>query len=150
MRAVVIGLFLSVAAVGWAGASPQSGSPAAELDDLFSGGRASGAELDRRIADASSHPLGSRENPVRVNMPEGQRGYLARLRCADGRAPEFMRVGSYGAGPFGSIIDGYDVRCVDAEPARSMIFMDMYHPNHDERAPPPGFTLSAGPYEQAI
>lgn len=149
MRAVVVGLILSLASSGSANASPQGGS-AADLQDLFSGGRASGAELERRVAEASRHPLGSRENPVRVNMPEGQRAYLARLRCTDGRAPEFQRVGSFGAGPFGSIIDGYDVRCADAEPGRSMIFMDMYHPAHDERAAPAGFTLASGPGEQAI
>src|SRR5215217_6682079 len=56
----------------------------------------SGPALDRRIAEAERHPLGSQENPVRAEMPPGQRDYLARLRCSDGRAPLFEREGSFG------------------------------------------------------
>jgi len=110
--------------------------------DLFSGGRANGADLSARISKAAQSPLGSRDNPVRVNMPEGERGYLGRLRCANDAAPSFSRTGSFGPGPFGSILDGYDVLCADSEPARSMLFLDMYHPEHDETVAPPGFTLA--------
>ena len=108
---------------------------------LFSGGRVNGAELDRRIAEAVKHPLGSKENPVRVNMPPGQRAYLSRLRCSDGKAPVFERVGNFGPGVYDSIIDGYDVRCLTGSPAQSMIFMDMYHPQHNETGAPAGFTI---------
>ncbi|MFN3858371.1 MAG: hypothetical protein ACK4RV_11540 [Caulobacter sp.] len=117
-------------------------SPDAGGDDLFSGGRVSAAETTRRAKAAARHPLGSRENPVRVNMPAGQRNYLTRLRCSDGAAPAFVRVGNFGAGIYGSIIDGYEVTCLGGQPARSLIFMDMYHPDHVETAAPPGFTLA--------
>lgn len=118
-----------------------------ELDALsaggvFNGGRAADSELPRLIAAAAKYPLGSRENPVRVNMPMGQRAYLDRLRCSDGAPPQYDRVGNFGAGVFGSIIDGYRVVCASAEPRESMIYMDMYHPQHDEKAPPPNFTLA--------
>lgn len=109
--------------------------------DLFSGGRASPAEVARRAKAAEKHPLGSQQNPIRVNMPAGQRAYLSRLRCSDGQPPVFFRTGNFGPGVYGSIIDGYDVKCTGASPAQSMIFMDMYHPDHDEKAAPPGFTI---------
>jgi hypothetical protein len=101
-----------------------------------------GQELARRIAAAQAHPLGSRENPVRVSMPTGQREYLSRLRCSDGTAPSFARVRNYGVGVFGAIIDGYDIVCASGDPARRIIYMDMYHPQHDETAAPPGYDLA--------
>ena len=126
--------FMAFAVAGCASAP----SAQADLDDLFGGGRVSGSQLDARVAEASTHPLGSRENPIRTNMPEGQRAYLHSLRCPDGSAPPFERVGNFGPGVYGSIIDGYEVRCPDAEPMT--LFMDMYHPDHVETAAPPGFT----------
>lgn len=124
------------------GASAQEDDLAALLG---SGGRVSGEALEARIAKAAEYPLGSRENPVRVNMPDGQRSYLRRLRCANGAPPDFSRSGSAGPGPFGSIVDAYSVTCRGSEPAQSVIFMDMYHPTHDETRAPPGFTMSVRP-----
>jgi hypothetical protein len=117
--------------------------PASNLDDLLGGGRLKGAQLAAAIDKAASHPLGSKENPVRVSRPQGQHAWLRRLRCSDDRAPTFERVGNFGPGVFGAIIDGYKVTCAGGvTPAESIIFMDMYHPDHDETAPPPGFTLT--------
>lgn len=129
-----------------ASASPKATEerPAINLADLLGGGRLKGAQLAAAIDKAANHPLGSKENPVRVSRPQGQQAYLRRLRCSDDRAPTFERVGNFGPGVFGSIIDGYKVTCAGgAAPAESMIFMDMYHPDHDETAPPPGFTVKA-------
>ncbi len=86
-------------------------------------------------------PLGSEANPVRANMPVGQRAYLDRLRCSDGSAPDYERVGNYGSGPYGSIIDGYQVDCGDSAPGEVLIFMDMYH-RHVENEAVPGFTIT--------
>ena len=41
-------------------------------------------EVRALVAAADAHPLGTLENPVRVGGPDGERAYLARLRCADG------------------------------------------------------------------
>lgn len=130
----IIGVGLALVLGGCASA------PSDEFD-LFSGGRAKGTDLQARIASAARSPLGSKENPVRVNMPQGERAYLARLRCGDGAVPVYQRAGSFGPGAFGSIIDGYDVICAGGAPKPGLIFMDMYHPDHDETAAPPGFTL---------
>jgi hypothetical protein len=140
MRKTILALALA-AALGACASQPDE---SADLDalDLLSRGRAPASQLPRLIEEASRHPLGSRENPIRVNMPPGERAYLARLRCSDGAAPTFNREGSGGGGAFGSIVDIYDVRCANGEPRQSTIWMDMYHPTHDETAAPQGFSLA--------
>lgn len=85
-----------------------------------------------------SGELGSEGNPVRCSGPPGERAYLSRLRCSDGKAPKFHRLGSYGAGPYGNILDGYNVKCEEKDAVT--VFMDMYH-KHVEKEPVPGFTI---------
>jgi len=95
-------------------------------------------EMRTLVAAADAHPLGTVENPVRVGGPEGERAYLARLRCADGSA---LRVGARreaGAGAFGSVVGAYEVFC--AADAGRIVF-DMYHEEHVETRAPAGFTL---------
>ncbi len=87
-----------------------------------------------------SGPLGSETNPVRCEGPRGERAYLSRLRCSDGKRPAYSRIGSFGVGPYGNILDGYRVKCEDAEEVR--VFMDMYHDGHAEREAVPGFTIT--------
>lgn len=101
-----------------------------------------GEELERLIAKADEQPLGSKENPVRVSRPQGQRAYLAKLRCADGTAPSFNRRGNLGVGVFGNIVDLYDLRCEGSEPATSEVVMDMYHLGRTEDRVVPGFTVA--------
>jgi hypothetical protein len=113
-----------------------------DLSDIFGGGALEGEELEKAIADAAKHPLGSENNPVRVNMPQGQRAYLSRLRCENGKKPKFERGGSVGGGPFGSIVDVYAVDCGKAAPGKVSVYLDMYHPQHREDAAVPGFTIS--------
>lgn len=88
-------------------------------------------------------PLGSRENSVKSDMPAGERAYLNRLRCEDAAPPKYNRVGSFGAGPDGHIIDGYQVTCPGSAPAEALIFMDMYHGGHVETRAVPGFIIVA-------
>ena len=85
-----------------------------------------------------SGELGSKTNPVRCSGPYGEREYLNRLRCSDGKAPEYFRVGSFGKGPYGHILDGYSVKCEEKDSVT--VFMDMYH-KHVEKEPVPGFTI---------
>jgi hypothetical protein len=114
---------------------------AQDATDLFGNKIVGGKELARLIEKAQAHPLGSKENPVRADMPGGQRAYLNRLRCADGKAPTYRRVGNFGIGVYERIIDGYEVVCEGGTPDTSMVFMDMYHPGHKEAAAVPGFTI---------
>jgi hypothetical protein len=101
----------------------------------------SGRALERAVAAAAKYPFGSQRNPVRAAMPAGEHAYLARLRCGDGRAPRFERIGSFGAGAYGNILDGYHVDCGDSAPGKVEVYMDMYHPGHVETRPVPGFTI---------
>jgi hypothetical protein len=132
---------LALSALGMVAAVPAV-VQAQDFAELFGGRKApAGKDLEKLIEKAQAHPLGSQENPVRADMPGGQRAYLGRLRCADGNRPTYSRVGSFGAGVYGRIIDGYEVLCKDSAPEKSMIFMDMYHPGHKEAAAVPGFTI---------
>ncbi|HEY0043772.1 MAG TPA: hypothetical protein VGB62_04400 [Allosphingosinicella sp.] len=106
----------------------------------FGGGGLTGKKLDKAIAKAAAHPLGSKLNPVRENMPQGQIAYLRRLRCADGTPPAFTRRGSMGVGVFGNIVDAYSVTC-PGKPTQD-IHIDMYHDGPETR-PVPGFTIGA-------
>lgn len=134
MRKILVAMALAVAMAGCA---------SSDDDDLsiLTGGRPPGTNVERIAAEIARYPLGSEQNPIRVNMPAGERAYLARLRCSDGAAPGFERQGSGGASPYGSIVDIYSVVCANGEPRQSTIWMDMYHPQHNETAAPPGFTI---------
>lgn len=113
-------------------AAPQSHLPAAGLapgqDDLAAA-----------IAAAEQHPLGSLANPIRVGGPEGERGYLFRLRCAGGAVPRVGARGDGGVDAFGTLAGVYPVTC----PAgTAQLHFDMYHEEHVEDRAPAGFTLA--------
>jgi len=97
-------------------------------------------EMSRLIAAADAHPLGSQENPIRVAGPDGERAYLARLRCADGAAARIGARHDAGIGPYGSVVGAYDVGCAGSEGGR--IVFDMYEEEHQETRAPSGFTLA--------
>jgi hypothetical protein len=91
-------------------------------------------------AEIEKHPLGSAQNPVLAEGPPGERAYLMRLRCPEGKAPTFERTGSAAQmSPYGSIMDIYQVAC-DAPPTHT-IYIDMYHRGHAEARPVAGFTI---------
>jgi hypothetical protein len=98
----------------------------------------SGKKLAKAIAKAEKSPLGSKANPVRENMPQGQRAYLARLRCPGGDKPEVSRKGNVGLGVYRNIVDLYSVTCPGSAPVE--VYMDMYHDGPEDR-PIPGFTI---------
>ena len=98
-------------------------------------------DLREALAAAAAHPLGTRENPVRVGGPEGERAYIARLRCSDGRPPQIGQRANAGVGAFGTIVDVYPLDCGNAAPGRFQLVMDMYHEEHRETRAPAGFTL---------
>jgi hypothetical protein len=92
-------------------------------------------ESDKKVSGA----LGTKTNPVRCDDPKGERQYLSRLRCPDGKRPEFSRIGSFGVGPYGNILDGYRVKCEGRDEVT--VFMDMYHEGYVEKEAVPGFTI---------
>ena len=56
------------------------------LDRALAGqSQKSGAALDRAVAAAAKHPFGSQKNPVRAEMPQGQRETSSRSSRAINR-----------------------------------------------------------------
>ena len=95
-------------------------------------------EMRALVAAAEAHPLGSIENPVRVGGPDGERAYLARLRCTNGAQPQIGARRSGGVGAFGSVVGAYELTC---GAAAARINFDIYHEEHVETRAPAGFTL---------
>lgn len=89
--------------------------------------------------ELATHQLGSAERPVRSQGPQGQRDYLNRLVCKNGKTPKFERAGSVGESPYGYPMDAYRVKC--GWSAEQLVYMDLYHPRIIEQEPIPGFTL---------
>ncbi len=98
-------------------------------------------EIERAIAAANAHPLGTAANPIRVGGPEGARAYLATLRCADGRSPTIGTVREGGVGAFGSILQLYPLDCGAAAPGRVELNVDHYQEEHPESRAPAGFRV---------
>lgn len=92
-------------------------------------------DLERIRAGA----LGSADNPVRAYLPAGEAAYLSRLKCADGWPVGAVRTGSVEGGPYGNVMDRFEVFCRGKAP--QIIYMDMYHPSAIEMRPVDGFTL---------
>ena len=136
-------LALLLAAGHAAAAEPALGQRSGAPEQLFSGiGEASSeAALDREIAEAAAHPLGSLANPIRVGGPEGARAYLARLLCADRSRPRLGARSDGGIGAFGTIVDSFPLDCGAAAPGRKELMLDIYHEEHREDRAPPGFTI---------
>lgn len=133
----ILGLCLSGGGLS-SGAMAQDANDMADMMKALGGGL-SGEDLRAAIDKAAAFPLGSKDNPVRADGPEGQRAYLSRLRCADGKTPAYVRGGSVGMGVFGYIVDVYGVTCPGSQ--AEQIHMDMYH-RHKEDSAPPGFTMA--------
>ena len=140
-KLIVAGLLLWAVPGAAQEAEPQTNEQA-EMMRSLGGGGLTGGELAKAIAAASAHPLGSKENPVRSDMPRGERAYLDKLRCADGSAPAYGRLGNVGPGVYGYIVDHYQVTCAGQAPVS--VYMDMYH-SHVESRPIPGFTMAGDP-----
>jgi hypothetical protein len=83
-------------------------------------------------------PLGDMTNPVKCDMPKGERAYLDRLRDINGNPVKYKRKGSFGVGVNGNVIDGYIVTNGDKE---VMVYMDMYFEKYVEKVAVPGFTI---------
>ena len=79
----------------------------------------------------TDQPFGSFENPVRCDGPSGERRYLNRLKDSEGNPFSFKRIGSYGIGPYGHILDKYLIRS-RINNKEYYVFMDMYYTDYIE------------------
>jgi hypothetical protein len=134
---------MAAAAAAPALAQDKLGKRTAPPQQLFAGigEGVSDAELERAVAAASAFPLGSLRNPVRVGGPDAALAYVARLRCADGKAPAAAPGKPGGTGAFGSVVALHALDCGAAAPGRFDLFIDIYHEEHVEDRAPDGFAL---------
>lgn len=136
-------LLIALTAAAQAPAAP-AGKPGARTvppERLLAEASDADAELERAIAAAAAHPLGSLANPVRVGGPEGARTYLARLRCADGSAPRAAPSRAGGVGAYGTVVELYPLDCGGAAPGRFDLIVDHYHEEHREDRAPAGLRI---------
>ena len=122
---------------------PREQSPVSRDVLALAGAGNSDAAIAEAIAAANAHPLGTADNPVRVGGPEGERAYLARLRCGDGSVPRIGTRADAGTGAFGTLVAAFPIDCGAAAPGKASIVMDMYHEENSEDRAPPGFGIAA-------
>jgi hypothetical protein len=87
----------------------------------------------------------SKEKPVKVGPfcgltgPGAEVAYFNTLRDEAGKPVTFARIGSFGAGPDGDYLDGYEVRT--STNRKVVLYIDMYHPTSDpkKQLAPKGF-----------
>jgi hypothetical protein len=141
MRAPLIAALLILAAPALAQHQPRVGARTTSPEAMVAQMNPASPEeeMSRAIAAADQHPLGTLENPVRVAGPEGERAYLARLRCPDGAVVRVAARHEAGVDPYGSVAGVYDVAC--GQSAGRIVF-DMYQEEHQETRAPAGFTLA--------
>jgi hypothetical protein len=97
--------------------------------------------IEPNLDEISKHPLGSYDNPIRADGPRGQREYLSKLICPNGEPIQnYDRSGSVGIGPYGFMLDHYNVNCEQAtELTKAGVYMDMYHKGYKEAKVSNGF-----------
>ncbi len=143
MRSRPFALIVLAATLGATAASaqPRPGDRTTSPEQMLNELGEVDSDYEQVVAEASKHPLGSVANPVRVGGPEGERAYLARLRCAGGARPSIGQRRSGGIGAYGTIVDLFPLDCGAAAPGRYDLVMDMYHEEHREPGAPPGFAI---------
>jgi len=119
---------------------PREESPASQEALRAFGAGSSDDALAAAIAAADAHPLGTLENPIRAEGPEGAYAYLKRLRCGDGSPVSLGVKATGGVDAFGSVTEVHPARCGRAPPI-SLVF-DIYQAENIEGRPPSGFTLA--------
>jgi hypothetical protein len=136
--------FIAIAAtfaVSEASAQPKPGDRTTSPEQMLAEMGGADSDYEQAVAEASKHPLGTIANPVRVGGPDGERAYLARLRCAGGARPNVGPRRSGGIGAFGSIVALFPLDCGASAPGRYDLIVDMYHEEHREPSAPPGFAI---------
>jgi hypothetical protein len=119
---------------------PREESPASQ-EALQALGAGNGDEqLQQAIASANAYPLGTLQNPIRVEGPEGAQTYLSRLRCADGSIPKIGAKSVGGVDTFGTVTDIYPVRC--GRNTEAPLVFDIYNAENVETRPPAGFNVA--------
>lgn len=77
--------------------------------------------------DGSSGRFGyDASNPIPVGGRTEREKYLAGLHCPCGEAFQYRRIGSFGTGPDGHVVDGYFLSCCKGS-HQIKLYFDIYH-----------------------
>jgi hypothetical protein len=93
--------------------------------------------VDAKLTSTDAEYGYSKEKPIKVGSrdefggPAAERAYFSTLRDEAGKPVTFNRIGSFGAGPDGNILDGYDVQTSTGR--KLVLYIDMYHPKNDPK-----------------
>ncbi len=98
--------------------------------------------VDPKLVSADPEYGYKKEKPIEVggkteeDGPEAEREYFSKLRDSEGRPVKFERLGSFGGGKDGHILDGYEVVSQDGK--KVILYIDMYHfKNPPKKQPAP-------------
>ena len=95
------------------------------------------AGIDPKLTSKDADYGYSQKKPIKVGTkdefggPSAERAYLSTLRDEAGKPVTFERLGSFGAGPDGNVLDGYEVQTSTGR--KVTLYIDMYHPKSDPR-----------------
>ena len=103
------------------------------------------AGVDPKLTSADPEYGYSQKKPIKVGStdefggPLAERAYFNTLLDEAGKPVTFERQGSFGAGPDGNILDGYEVSTSTGR--KVVLYIDMYHPKSDpkKQLAPKGF-----------
>ena len=93
------------------------------------------AGVDPKLTSTDPDYGHSKTKPIMVGDkddlkgPQAERDYLNTLRDEVGKPVRYQRIGSFGAGPDGHIIDGYNVETSTGK--KLILYIDMYHAEND-------------------
>jgi hypothetical protein len=127
IRAIVFAL--GIASTSYAQTTAQSKPAATEAK--------APAGVDSKLTSTDPDYGYSKKKPIKVGSkdefggPAAERAYLSTLRDEAGKPVTFERLGSFGGGPNGNLLDGYDVQTSTGR--KVTLYIDMYHPKSDPK-----------------
>lgn len=96
------------------------------------------AGVDPKLTSSDPEYGYSREKPIKVGPRSlgsaAQSAYLRTLRDEAGEPVKFKRAGSFGTGPYGNVLDGFEVKTSTGR--TFLLYIDMYHDDSDPRQQP--------------
>ena len=131
MKSILIAIALGLGGGGIARAQTTAPSTPATAETSIPNG------FDPRLSSIDPEYGYSVKNPIKVGSteefggPKAERAYLNSLRDESGKPVAFVRLGSFGAGPDGNVLDGYEIQTSNGRAFK--LYIDMYHPKNDPK-----------------
>ena len=95
------------------------------------------AGVDPKLTSTDAEYGYLQKKPIKVGTkdefggPAAERAYFSTLRDEAGKPVTFERLGSFGAGAGGNVLDGYEVQTSTGR--KVTLYIDMYHPKSEPK-----------------